>query len=308
MLGDLCYIRGMREVVLNKFGATEGDLIGVGAQSRVYALAEGKMLRVYNPGGEDKGELLRLKVFYDGLYGKFSYKTPHILEIGQEGDVLFTVGDMIPGKALSDVLPTLGVEDKKKVLRNYFDAVEEIRSVSFPERPYGQILADDPLTAPTWTEYLQKTIREYAKKHGPDLSQDVDNFSAIVEKLCEEAATFDPNPPKYLVHGDYFANNVIVDDSLEVTGVIDFSSHTVVGDHMFDIISAKLFIESDEDKEILSPMIDERYGEVLKKAEHFYRPFFALYFGEKGGLTGEIYPKLYPWCVRTLKEYQAELV
>jgi hypothetical protein len=298
----------MHEAVLNKFGVTEADFVGRGGQSRVYALPEGKMLRVYNPGGEDKQELLRLKVFYDGLYGKFSYKTPHILEIGEEGGALFTIGEMIPGKALSDVLPGLSVEDKKKVFRNYFEAVEEIRSVSFPERPYGEILADDPRTAPTWTEYLQKTIREYAKKHGPDLSQDVENFSAVVEKLCEEAATFDPNPPKYLVHGDYFANNVIIDDDLNVTGVIDFSSHTVVGDHMFDISSTKIFVESKEDSEILSPMIEARYGEALKKAEHFYRPFCAIYFAEKGGITGEVYPKLYSWCVRNLKEYQAKSI
>jgi Phosphotransferase enzyme family len=300
----------MNNPVLIKFSLSENDLIGSGGESNVYRLPDDKMLRVYKGGKDRKSLLQSLKVFYEGVQGKFPFEMPLILELGEEGGILYSVNKMILGKAMHTVLPALDSEKKKRVFQNYFDAMEEMRGVSFPERLYGEILGEDLVLAPTWTEFLEKSIRKQAAAHDKYLGKDIDNFSELVERVIEVARSQRPNPEKCFVHGDFFPCNVLVNDELEVAGVIDVSNLSVVGDYMLDVAASFIFLEttpgvSEEDIEIYRSIITAHYGKDTDTAFEFYSLYYSLYFGIDEGVEAEAYPKIYQWTVRTLKNFQA---
>ena len=46
-----------------------------------------------------------------------------------------------------------------------------------------------------------------------------------------------------LAHGDYFPGNVLLDETLALTGLVDFSVFTLAGDPLYDAITAALFLE-----------------------------------------------------------------
>ena len=303
----------MHQALLSKFNITEAALLGVGGESRVYQLPEGKMLRLYKDQSQKRSYLELLSAFYKGIEGKFSFQTPVIYEIQESDGVLFSIAKCIEGNDMSKVLPTLNPSDKKKLFQNYFDAMEEIHSVSFPEsKPYGQILVENPITASTWPEFLRATIRERAAESAKSLHRDVPDFPEMVERLIEQVSMFQENPPKELVHGDFFPHNILINDTLDIVGVIDMSSLTVVGDHMMDVVTSYIFLETahsykPEDSEILWPIIEKSYGPTLKKTADFYRAYAAVYFGDAASNDAATYPALYPWCVEQLLHYRNKL-
>ncbi len=50
-----------------------------------------------------------------------------------------------------------------------------------------------------------------------------------------------PDPEKCVVHTDIWPPNVMMDDDLRVTGLIDFSSTTRIGDTLMDLLGAAHF-------------------------------------------------------------------
>ncbi len=50
------------------------------------------------------------------------------------------------------------------------------------------------------------------------------------------------SPKQRLVHGDYFLDNVLFDDNLQVSAVLDFGAHTLAGDPRLDATSAIIFL------------------------------------------------------------------
>ena len=110
----------------------------------------------------------------------------------------------------------------------------------------------------------------------------------------------DVTEPK-LTHGDYFPGNVMVNESGEVTAVIDFSSMTVAGDPKLDLACALFFIELDAgyqpgDSPLLVRLLDERRDAPPAEVIALYRTFYSFYFS---GTKAHNLP-LYEWCVPNL--------
>ena len=107
-------------------------------------------------------------------------------------------------------------------------------------------------------------------------------------------------PERVLVHGDFYPQNVMVDDGGRVTGVIDFGGNTLLGDQRMDVASAVILRRNlDKYRKPMRwtlPLMDEarrRYGAGLSDVVEAYRGYYALHFS--GGSQD------YAWCVDVLR-------
>jgi putative membrane protein len=87
-----------------------------------------------------------------------------------------------------------------------------------------------------------------------------------------------------------------------VTGIGDFSPHTVHGDFMIDVTGAVAFVELEPyadaagDALWLEGQAVERFGPETAHWIDGYRRFYGFYFSD----AGDFDPALYGWCLRQL--------
>ncbi len=89
-------------------------------------------------------------------------------------------------------------------------------------------------------------------------------------------------------------------------GLVDFSSYTLVGDPLYDTITAPIFLEmtpqvTPADIDAARAFVRTRLGEAAKPAARFYRAHAAFTMADPGYAI-EPYPRLYPWSLATLRQ------
>ncbi|HMN87974.1 MAG TPA: aminoglycoside phosphotransferase family protein [Bauldia sp.] len=288
--------------ILAGFGIAPDALIGEGGTSLVFALEGNRVIRILRRRG-DPAALRQLAGFLAMIDGRVACPTPRIERVDPEGR--FVIEGRLAGRALLRVLPGLAGVRRERAFAAYARSAEAVATVTFPERAFGQILAAAPLTAPTWRGYLRAALDRFAARNAAVIAAsagDVEGLVARARTLLDAV----PEPrARFLVHGDYFPGNVLVDDSLSVTGLVDFSDWTVVGDPALDIAGAALFLEMiDEatpgDVARVRDIVFSRHGPAIVPAARFYRAYaaFAVADPEAGG---GLYPKMFRWAVATLK-------
>ena len=289
-----------RDAILKEFALGPGDLLGAGGESWVYGLDDDRVLRISKGPVEDmRWYFERLKAFYGGLPERH-FAFPVIHEVAELGGALYSIENRLRGAPLTDRLPGLGRADKARVLENYLAAVETLKDIVYPESPYGEMFLRAPLTAPTWRGFLSAQVERVVAADDPHLRRDVPALAEVVEETLAGIAAL-PDPPKALVHGDYFPGNMLVGDDLQVTAILDFSPLTVIGDPLMDVAGGLIFLEVDrgyvpENVEILRAIVHDRYGSGIDDAIGLYRLYYSFYFSG----VGEEDEGLYRWCVDNL--------
>lgn len=246
--------------------------------------------------------LERKRDFLAGIDGRLPFATPVIEAIGANG--AWTIERRLPGTSLLVLLRALGGSEREAALRSYAESVDAIGTITFPGRPYGQMLDDDPVTAGTWREYLRLGLDRFIALNGAAIEAargDLDELRAMALALLDDVAD---RPRKALVHGDYFPGNVLIGDDLRVSGLVDFSFWTVVGDPLYEVIGAAIFLEmndeaSAEDIALVRRIILDRHGDAVLRPARFYRAYFAFALADPGNSEG-LYPRLWPWALANL--------
>ncbi len=235
--------------------------------------------------------------FLADIDGRLPFATPRIEAIGPGG--AWTIERRLPGTSLLVMLRRLGGSERQAALRSYAEAVDAIATITFPERPYGQILDDAPdhrrgpgatISGSASTGSSPGT----ARRSRPPAATSTDLRSKALARLDNVAAS----PPKALVHGDYFPGNVLIDDDLRVSGLVDFSFWTVVGDPLLDVIGTPIFLEMNdeataEDIAFVRRIILDRHGDAVLRPARFYRAYFAFAMADPANSEG-LYPRLFP--------------
>lgn len=288
--------------VLRRFGLSDQELLGSGGESRVYALDDDRVLRVFGPGATE-AKIDGLLRFYETLdVTDVDFLVPDVLESGREDDLIYSIETRLPGRDLSTVFNELDHEARVRALKDLARVAGEVRKLRSSFASYGEILADNPVERDSWSEFLLDRARMSLRRSQASLARDVPDLDPVVAEWEADVRTLVGAPQPELVHGDFFPGNVMVDNSGKLTAVIDFSPMTVSGDWRLDITGAEVFLELGgvgrrEDRQIVERELNDRYG-VPADVTDVYRRYYALYFSAVGSED----PPVYDWCVRQLTQ------
>jgi aminoglycoside phosphotransferase (APT) family kinase protein len=289
--------------ILSQFGLGERNLIAIGGESAVYALGRERILRLPRARGPSTPERATLRGFLDHLAGRLPFATPEIIEIGPED--AYTIERRLPGRPLSQFLKTADHTSRDLALRNYIAALDAISALELPEHPYGHVVAADGIHAEDWRTFIHETLSRFLSRNRLTIAREIGDPYGLFDLAADMIAELPLAPARSLVHGDYFPGNVLIDDRMLISAVLDFGAYTVVGDPVLDHAVAALTLElidesTAEDAQYVRAMVVERYGERVLPALRFYRAYLAFSMADPAN-SEPPYPKLYGWSLAMLK-------
>lgn len=289
--------------LLRAFGLGPADLIGRGGQSDVYALDGARILRILRSPAADLAPLRQLQTLLAEIDGRVAIPTSAIDRIDPEGR--YTIEKRLRGRSMLDLLPALKGAARTTALRNFAIGAEAPAAVVLADRPYGEVLCDAPIRADNWHTYLRASLDRFAESNRLAIAADAGDPAILKARALALLAGVPNHPTKALVHGDYFPGNVLLDDEQRLTGLVDFSIWTVVGDRTIDLSGAAIFLEmiaeaQQDDIALVRGLLLDRHRAALEAAGPFYRAYFAFAMADPGNYGG-LYPQLYPWSIANLK-------
>lgn len=290
------------ERVLQNLNIKERMALGEGGEGIVFVLSKDKVVKIYK---NVEPEYLQSIFDFQRWLAEFAlpFDVPLIYEIGNVSGTYYTIEKRLYGVTLDKIFGGLDEDDKRLILKRYFESLKALHSIKLPKLPYGQILkANDAFTGTSWQEFLEIKMENKIGYSHKWLAKDVTNFEQKVRRFYEIIETKLSYEDKTLVHGDYFHGNVLV-ENLEISAVLDFSPHTVVGDYRMDVAGAITFLELDptftpEYIEYLYTLAEQQYGKDIRKYIGYYRLYYSFLFAN----SFEFDKQLYEWCIKTLNE------
>lgn len=285
--------------ILSRLGVSPKKLLGKGGEGEVYEMDTKSVVKIH--GGSSREYLESLQKFQESLQKhKFSFETSQIIKISKIEGKWVTLEKRLRGISGEKVFERLKEADRKKLLVNLLKASEEISLVNFPTSDYGEILySPNRINSNDWPDFLIKKLGEKSRNTRKALSRDVSDFEQKYKTL-EQALTKLSNIPKKLVHADYYLNNVLVDENLKISAVLDFSKHAVVGDWRMDIAGAVCFLGVDVHArnyiKFMRSLVSIKYGEEMLSLVDLYTLYYSIYYSDVYGFD----PNSYTWCIGNL--------
>jgi aminoglycoside phosphotransferase (APT) family kinase protein len=211
--------------ILRQFRLGAEDLLGEGGESRVYAIDDGHILRIPREGAGGGSDREKMRAFLRWLDGQLPFAVPEIIDIG--ADEAYTVERRIAGRSLATFLKTANNDARDRALRNYVAAIDAFRAVRLDTHPYGHLLAARPIAANDWRSFAWESLVRFRSANRVAIAREIGDPYRLFDKAVDLMQALPDHPGKVLVHGDYFPGNVLIDDHLDVVGVIDFGAFTV---------------------------------------------------------------------------------
>lgn len=281
------------EKVLKSLKITNPVLLGKGGEGYVYEYDK-DALKIY-PRGTDLKYLENIQNFQRTLKDNlFTFATPEIFYLGMVDDVPYSVEKRLTGIQMDKKIIGVSTKDRQKMYLSYYNAIRQVGAITYPDSPFGQIIkTDGQLTANTWVDFLTSTVERKIEKTRSSISGKVINFDEKVDLYKDLIREYLQSEERKLVHSDYFLNNVLVNDDLEISAVLDFSVHAVVGDPKLDIAGVLTWNEIDPnidrvDYEFLYEIAREDYGKEIAAYADLYLLFSSFYFSDMDDPTFSI--------------------
>ncbi len=291
----------MSKAVTAAFGVTDADLLGSGWESTIYTLGTTQILRIPRPeaGSEDQ---VRARAAFTANLPPLPFAVPLVREMSWIDGQLYVIEDRIAGQSMAALLPSLSGERRATALRAYLAAAEAMSTATAPGEAFGDLLLDQPRRCDRWADYLTARVRQAAKDGLlvaaiPSLAGIVERFNARLDAI--------PDPARCIVHGDIWPPNVMMNDALQVTGLIDFSFTTRIGDHVMDLAGACHFLlatksSSQADHDYLKQLILTKHGEEVMDRIGLYAVWFAFDFSINHDDAAA-----FAWCVNLIRGFAA---
>ncbi|QDP94568.1 PH domain-containing protein [Microlunatus elymi] len=299
------------EPVLERFGIPGVTPLGSGGESVVYPLGDDHVLRIYRSGHESAQRMIeQLRPAYRSFAGvDLGFRTPEIIESGEIGGRTYTVDRRIAGTSLSAWLPTATGDVRRQVLDQYLQAAASMSQLPLPSRQFARLFGHDPRIFDSLGDLLEDQLRTAEQRVRDNLDRDLPAGSVqrviaeVRQRVCEPA----------LVHGDFYPGNVMVGatrrpdpggDAVQtvITGVADFSPHTLAADPVMDLAGAITLMGMEQypdvldDQRFLHELAINRYGPYVLDLEHWldvYRRYYAIYYADD--------PMVYPYSIEHLQ-------
>lgn len=303
--------RASGDEVLAERGTDRDRLLGEGGESQVFALDAERVLRLYRAGHESASSPVvdQLRALYD-FWARVrppaghAVELPLVLDAGVSHGRTWTIDRRFAGASLATWLPTADRSARHAALASLLDAAEAMSRLPMPVPGFARLVGDGaPQTYGSLVELLSAMLVGPTARSRADLARDVPDVARAWERLQRDLARRTVTPT--LVHGDLCAPNayVTVDEGgPRVSGVGDFSPHTLQADPLMDLTGAIAFLELEgydeaiADSEWLLGLAVQRHGPDVAHWIGVYRRYFGFYFSD----TAELDPRTYAWCLRQL--------
>jgi putative membrane protein len=297
--------RGEAEV-LTAFGIGRDQLLGSGGESEVFAIDHDRVLRLYRDRHEAPHRTAaQLQVLYQSWSdSEIGLELPLIIELGQLNERFFTVDRRFSGRNFSGWLQSADIAQRRAALITFLDATERLQQLRSPVRGFARLIGDGaPQQFSTLVELLSSMLSGPTQSSRDQLERDVPHIADTWNQL--HAALAQRSVAPKVVHGDVCPSNAYLSKGPQgpvVTGIADFSPHTVHADPLMDIAGAVIFLELEPygdaaaDAAWLEAVAVERHGREIVRWIDVYRLFYGFYFSNAYTFD----PTLYAWCIRQL--------
>jgi putative membrane protein len=244
------------------------------------------------------------------LYGwwaqnEIGVEIPLIFESGNRAGRTFTVDRRFSGRPFSPWLAQAGGDDRRAALLTFLDAAERLHRLPSPLPGFARLVGPQaPAQFNTLPELLNNMLAGPVAAGRADLERDLPDVAERWDRLQLDLAARRTTP--VLVHGDICPPNAYVSEGPDgpfVSGIGDFSPHTVNGDPMMDVAGAVAFLdlepyaEAVADSAWLQSAAIQRYGPETARWIDVYTRFYAFYFSN----SADDQPELYAWCLAQLR-------
>jgi putative membrane protein len=293
--------------LLAEFGTSRDRLLGGGGESEVFAIDDQRVLRIYRRPHADTdqtvGQLRALSASWDGL--DIGLELPKIIDVGRRGQRFFTIDRRFSGEGFSAWLQRAETAERRAALTSFLDATERLRRLPSPEAGFARLIGlEAPKMFGSFPELVHNMLAGSVEASRAQLEHDLPQVAQVWDRLHRQLAERSVSPA--LVHGDVCPPNAYVSrlpDGPTVTGIGDFSPHTVNGDPVMDIAGAVIFLELEPypdaaaDSAWLGGVATERWGAEIGHWIEVYRRFYGFYFSNAYAFD----PRLYAWCLQQLR-------
>ena len=288
------------------FGTGRDQLLGAGGESEVFAIDHERVLRLYRSRHEaPRRTAAQLHGLYQTWAGSdIGLELPLILDMGERNGRFFTVDRRLSGRNFSGWLQHADLAQRRPALISFLDATERLQRLPSPVPGFARLIGDvAPQQFGTLVELLSSMLRGPLQSSRTQLERDIPAAAEVWNQLRGELAQRSVVPA--VVHGDVCPPNAYISQGPEgpvVTGLADFSPHTVHADPLMDVAGALIFLELEPyadaaaDAAWLEAVAVERHGREIVRWIDVYRRFYGFYFSNAYAFDA----KLYAWCLRQL--------
>jgi putative membrane protein len=289
--------------LLARFGIGRDRLLGSGGESEVFALDHERVLRIYRTAPGRTADQLR--PLYDSWRGvDIGLELPMIMEMGELNGRFYTVDRRFSGRNFSSWLQQAEMAQRRSALISFLEATERLQRLPSPVPGFARLIGDlAPQQFGTLGELLTNMLWGPLQSSRARLERDVPGVSEVWNRLHTDLAQRSVTPA--LVHGDICPPNAYISQGPQgpvVTGMGDFSPHTLHADPLMDLAGAVIFLELEPyaeapaDAAWLQAVAVERHGRDIIGWIEVYRRYYGFYFSN----AYEFDPNLYAWCLRQL--------
>jgi aminoglycoside phosphotransferase (APT) family kinase protein len=217
-------------------GYREVKELAAGVEGTVYDLGAEQVAKVWRQ--RRAAELVLMQAFYaDVARAGLPFGTPEIHSVEQVGPTVVTFERKLPGQPLQH---QLGSEDRQAnplAVRCLIEALRALASVPASASMRRLPVLDEDQAfwtgAPDFPAALAGLLRRRTARFGAVIRRELPDFEVRGARVLERLAAVE-RVQDTVVHGDLFAGNVLVDDRLRPTAVLDFGFLTTAGDPRLD--------------------------------------------------------------------------
>ena len=227
-----------------------------------------------------------------------------ILEMGERNGRFFTVDRRLSGRTFSGWLQHADVTQRRPALISFLDATERLQLLPSPVPAFARLIGEEaPQQFSSLVELLSSMLQAPLQSSRTQLERDLPSVAEVWNRLHAELAHRSVVPA--IVHGDVCPPNAYINQCPQgpvVTGIADFSPHTVHADPLMDVAGALIFLELEPyadagaDAAWLEAVAVARHGREIVRWIDVYRRFYGFYFSNAYAFD----PQLYAWCLRQL--------
>jgi aminoglycoside phosphotransferase (APT) family kinase protein len=219
--------------VARRFGVAPDALLGHGGEAWVYALDDDRVLRILRDGGRKADVLRRMALVEELALAQPAYRLPEVLDVGEIEGRTYAIERRLPGRSMLEELGRIEGAARERLIEAYLDTSASLGDLHLPaDTGFGDLIADDPIVAPTWRAYLEERAARNLSRSTPELRQ-LD--PAGIAGGLPDVAT-----PSF-VHLDAFAGNFLT-DGVRLTAVIDIGTSSLAGDRRLDPIASTVYL------------------------------------------------------------------